>query len=202
MKTTTKETTMINNAMGIAGKTRGDGHLVKGIQVPNTIREDTSTQYMGDAQGREMGAYDVTDVNAPNTNRQFTADTEYFGPVGNDGVNIKPMSYEDIYNAEIKAIRGTIDEGYTPGAMGPSNVVSSDSLNVTTTRMGDIQNQYLNERGTQANKVYNSIPQLVNANITQEKEIVPNEPLADRINPDIVQAFRENPYTQSLTSWA
>ena len=202
MKTTTKQTTMVHNAMGGATQMRGDGHLVKGIQVPHTIREDTSTQYMGDAQGREMGGYDVTDVNAPNTNRQFTADTEHFGGVGNDGVNIKPMSYEDIYNAEIKAIRGDIDEGYTPGAMGPNNGVSSDSLNVTTTRMGDIQNQYLSERGVQANKVYNSIPQLVSANLTQEKEIVPNEPLADRINPDIIKAFQENPYTQSLTSWA
>jgi hypothetical protein len=177
MKTTTKQTTMVHNAMGGATQMRGDGHLVKGIQVPHTIREDTSTQYIGDAQGREMGGYDVTDVNAPNTNRQFTANTEHFGGVGNDGVNIKPMSYEDIYNAEIKAIRGTVDEGYTPGAMGPNNGISSDSLNVTTTRMGDIQNQYLSERGVQANKVYNSIPQLVSANLTQEKVcnlVVPN----------------------------
>ena len=77
-----------------------------------------------------------------------------------------------------------------------------DDINVTTTRIGDIQNQYINERGVQANKVYNSIPQMTHVNMTQEKEIVPNEPLANRINPEIVSAFRENPYTQSLTSWA
>ncbi len=68
--------------------------------------------------------------------------------------------------------------------------------------MGDIQNQYITERGVQSNKVYNSIPQLTTFNITQEKEIVPNEPLADRINPEMVKAFQENPYTQPLTSWA
>ena len=65
-----------------------------------------------------------------------------------------------------------------------------------------MQNQYLNERGVQSNKVYNSIPQITSCNITQDKETVPNEPLADRINPNILEAFRENPYTQSLGSWA
>ena len=201
-KTTTKQTTIASNIMGGASRTRGDGHLVKGMQVPETIREGSSVQYIGDANGPELGAYDVTDVNAPNTMRQFTSDIEYFGGAGNDGVNTAPMSYEDIYNAEIKAIRGTIDEGYTPGAMGPNQGISMTDINVTTTKIGDIQNQYINERGVQANKVYNSIPQMTHLNITQEKEIVPNEPLADRINPDIVSAFRDNPYTQPLDSWA
>ena len=86
--------------------------------------------------------------------------------------------------------------------MGPNEVVGSDAIHVTTSKIGDIQNKYLTERGVQANKVYNSIPQLTRNNLTQEKEIVPNEPLADRINPDMVSAFKENPYTQSLGSWA
>ena len=201
-KTTTRQTTMVHNAMGIATEARNDGHIFKKVQAPDTIREHSSVSYTGDATGPELGAYDVTDVTAPNTTRQFTADIEYFGGAGNDGVNMKPMSYADIYNAEIKAIRGTSDEGYTPGAMGPNQGVSMDDINVTTNRIGDIQNKYINERGVQANKVYNSLPQMSMANLTQEKEIVPNEPLANRINPEMVQAFKENPYTQSLTSWA
>ena len=201
-KVTVKQTTMLKDAMGIATLTRNDGYIFTGVEAPDTIREHSSVQYIGDATGPELGAYDVTDVEAQNTNRQFTADIQYFGGAGNDGVNVKPMSYEDIYNAEIKAIRGTIDEGYTPGAMGPNEVISSDNINVTTNKIGDIQNKYLNERGVQANKVYNSIPQMTSFNMTQEKEIVPNEPLADRINPDIVSAFKENPYTQPLNSWA
>ena len=201
-KITTKETTMIKNAMGIATKNRGDAHVIKEIQVPYTTRVDTSVHYIGDAEGPESGAYEVTEVHAPNTTRQFTADIEYFGGAGNDGVNTKPMSYQDIYNAEIKAIRSVTDGGYTPGAMGPNQGVNSCDIKVTTSKMGDIQNQYITERGVQANKVYNSIPQITTFNLTQEKEIVPNEPLADRINPDIVKAFQENPYTQSLTSWA
>ena len=201
-KRTMKQTTMIENMVGIATQPRGDGHTVKEIQVPETIREGTSVQYIGDATGPESGAYEVTDVNAPNTMRQFTSDVEYFGGAGNDGVHTKPMSYEDIYNAEIKAIRATIDEGYTPGAMGPNNGISKEDIHATTTKINDIQNKYILERGVQANKVYNSIPQMTQLNLTQDKEIVPNEPLANRINPEMVTAFQENPYTQSLTSWA
>ena len=200
-KTTIKETTMVGNAMGIAGRTRGDGHLVKGIQVPDTLRKE-SVQYTGIMDGPELGAYDVTDVEASNTNRQFTSDIEYFGGAGNDGVNIKPMSYEDIYNAEIKAIRGDNDRGYTPNPGGVNEILDASQINVTTTRIGDIQNKYLTERGTQANKVYNSIPQMNMTNLTQTKEIVPNEPIFNRINPEIVSAFISNPYTQSLTSYA
>lgn len=198
---TIKETTMANNIMGIATQGRGDGHLVTDIQVPDTIRQDTSVYYVGDATGPESGAYDVTEVNAPDTLRQSTSDIEYYGGAGNDGAP-KAMSYEDIYNAEIKALRGEQDEGYTPGAMGPSQGVEPGNINLTTSRIGDIQNKYIQERGVQSNKVYNSIPQIVPCNITQTKEIVPNEPLADRINPDILDAFKTNPYSQSLASWA
>jgi hypothetical protein len=201
-KITTKQTTIAENVMGIATQTRGDGYLVKGVQAPETMREETSVEYEGIAQGSQLGAYEVTDATAPNTNRQFTSDTEYFGGAGNDSRNTKPMSYEDIYNAEIKAIRGDQDRGYMPNPGGVNEVISSENLNLTTKKIGDIQNQYLNERGVQSNKVYNSIPQMTNCNITQEKEIVPNEPLANRINPEMISAFLENPYTQSLTSWA
>ena len=201
-KKTVRETTMIHNAMGVATQTRNDGHTVKGIQVPETTRANSSVSYTGDATGPELGAYDVTDVNAPSTLRQMTSDIEYFGGAGNDSVNTKPMSYEDIYNAQMKAIRSETDEGYTPGPMGPNQGVSMSDINMTTTRIGDIQNKYITERGTQSNKVYNSLPQMSQINLTQEKEIVPNEPLADRINPVIVNAFKENPYTQPLDSWA
>jgi hypothetical protein len=201
-KTTIKQTTMTGNVMGIASQTRGDGHLVKGMQVPDTIREHSSVQYMGDAQGPELGAYDVTDVTAMNTNRQFTADIEYFGGAGNDGVNTAPMSYEDVYNMEMKVIRSLTDNGYTPNPGGVNEILDSNQINMTTTRIGDVQNKYLNERGVATDKIYNSIPQINVTNLSQNKEIVPNEPLADRINPDLLSAFRENPYTQQLTSWA
>ena len=201
-KTTVKQSTMIGNVMGIATQTRDDGYLVKGVQAPDTIREHTSVQYVGDATGPELGAYDVTEVTALNTNRQFTSDIEYFGGAGNDGVNTSPMSYDDVYNMTMKSVRSLTDKGYTPNPSGVNEILDSSSINMTTTKIGDIQNKYLNERGVTTDKIYNSIPQINITNLSQTKEIVPNEPLADRINPELLKAFRENPYSQDLTSWA
>jgi hypothetical protein len=201
-KTTMKQTTMVGNVMGIATESRNDGYIFNKVEAPETIREKTSVQYVGDATGRELGAYDVIDVEASNTMRQFTSDIEYFGGAGNDGVNTAPMSYEDIYNMEMKVIRSLTDKGYTPNPGGVNEILDSNQIHMTTNKIGDIQNKYLNERGVQSNKVYNSIPQMNLTNLTQTKETVPNEGLADRINPDILEAFRENPYTQSITSWA
>ena len=199
-KVTTKQTTMVHDAVGIVTRTHENGYLIKEVQVPDTLRQN-SVQYTGIMDGPELGAYDVTEVEATNTNRQFTSDIEYFGGAGNDGVNTAPMSYEDIYNAEIKAIRALQDKGYTPNPGGVNEILDSNQINMTTTKLGDIQNKYINERGVQANKVYNSIPQINSTNLTQMKEIVLNEPIANRINPEILDAFKENPYTQSLTSW-
>ena len=102
----------------------------------------------------------------------------------------------------MKVTRGTTDNGYTPNPGGINEIIDSANIKMTTTKLGDIQNKYLTERGVSTNKIYNSIPQMNQMNLSQTKEIVPNEPLANRINPEILDAFLENPYTQSLGSWA
>ena len=200
-KTTVRETTMVEDILGIATQARGDAYSIQNVEASETNRQNTSVEYFGEATGPEQGGYHVTDVDAPNTNRQFTADVEYFGTAGGGGEE-KPMSYSDVYNATIKAVRAETDKGYIPGAMGPSQGTDPQSINATTSRFGDIQNQYIHERGVQVDKIYNSIPKPEMAYVTQQKDTLPNEPLADRINPVMVQAFQQNPYTQSLTSWA
>ena len=201
-KKTIKQSTMIEDALGIASEPRNDAYLSTDVQAVGTQRMSTSVEYFGDADGPDLGAYDVTEVDAKKTKKQETSDIEYTGNAGNDGRNTAPMSYSDIYNSTIKAIRGDLDDGYTPGASGPNKIVSGNDIHATTNKLGEIQNQYLNERGTQATKIYNSIPQIELSNVTQNKDTVPNQPLADRINPDMIKAFQENPYTQSLKSWA
>ena len=201
-KKTIKQSTMVKDVLGIASESRNDAYLSTDVQVPGTQRMSTSVEYFGGEDGPDLGGYEVADVEAPNTKKQETSDIEYVGNAGNDGHNGAPMSYEDIYNSTIKAVRGVQDDGYTPGASGPNKIISSQDIHATTNKLNEIQNQYLNERGVQSNKVYNSIPQLQKTNITTQKDTVPNEPLADRINPEIINAFQDNPYTQSLKSWA
>jgi hypothetical protein len=200
-KITMKETTMVGDVVGIAsGMERNDGYLVKEVDVAPTHREMTSVEYMTNANRNTHGGYEVTDVQAVGTNRMFSV--EYTGNSGNTQGTSNPMSYEDIFNATMKSVRDTQDKGFTPGAQGPSTALDSKSYHATTSRTGDIQNQYLNERGVMASTMTSSIPQMSECNFTSVKETVPNEPIADRINPNILSAFRTNPYSQSLESWA
>ena len=201
-KPTLKETTIDTKSVSHPNTNINSAHILKKYKLPDNNRMETSVYYTGDATGNEMGAYDVIDVEAPNTMRQFTT-TDYTGNAGNSGANFEPMSYQDVYNATIKAVRATIDEGYTPGAQAPNKGLEPTDVNMTTNKLNDIQNNYINERGVQSTVVYNSIPQVDRTQITQNKEIVPNEPLSIRnVDPSMIKAFQENPYTQSLTSWA
>jgi hypothetical protein len=201
-KKTIKQSTLIEDALGMASEPRNDAYLSTDVQAVGTQRATTSIEYFGDADGPELGAYDVTEVDAKKTKKQETSNIDYTGNAGNDGRNTAPMSYEDIYNSTIKSIRADIDDGYTPGASAPNKIISGKDIHATTTKLNETQNQYLNERGVQATKIYNSIPQMNLTNVTQNKDTVPNEPIADRINPDMIKAYQNNPYTQSLKSWA
>jgi hypothetical protein len=198
---TMKETTMVGDIVGIAsGMERNDGYLVKEVNAPTTHREQTSVAYTTNANKNIHGGYEVTDVQMPGTNRMFSV--EYTGNVGNTANTSSPMSYEDIYNSTMKSVRDEQDRGYTPNAMAPSMGVDPKDIHATTHRMGDIQNKYIQERGVIPSTMTNSIPQMSECNMTSNKETLPNEPIADRINPDILNAFKTNPYSQSLSSWA
>ncbi len=201
LRRTTKETTMAENVMGIAsGMERNDGYLSKEVHAPNTHRQQTSVAYMTNANKNVSGGYEVTDVQVPGTNRMFSV--EYTGNVGNTNDTANPMSYNDAYNATMKSVRDVQDRGYTPNAMAPSTTIDPSNIHATTSKIGDIQNRYIQERGVNIDVISNSIPQMNQCNITQGGDRVPNEPIADRINPELLNAFRSNPYSLSLNSWA
>ena len=62
----------------------------------------------------------------------------------------------------------------------------------------DIMNHRLNG----VEKVYNEIPTRNTCNITTDKTTLDNVSLSNRIDPSLLNPFRSNPYTQSLSSFA
>ena len=201
LKTTMKETAMAGDLMGNVNKqSHGDAYKIKEMEAVNTNRQFTTTDYTGNSQLPEEGAYQVTDVNAPNTNRQFTTDTEYSGIAG-AGADEKPQSYMDIYNATIKSVREEVAVGRIPAAAGANHPVSGADIRMTTRKVGDLQNKHISERGVMSTKVYNSLPQKMDCSQTKDRESVPNKPLADRLDPNMLDPFRNNPYTQPLDSY-
>ncbi len=69
------------------------------LVAPNTHRQSTSINYMGNPEGQNDGGYKVTNANPRLTKKQFLSDNEYTGNAG--AFQQKPMSYSDIYNATI-----------------------------------------------------------------------------------------------------
>ena len=199
---TIKQQTMVNNSMGnIQNQLSGGAYKTKKMDAKNTQRMTTSVHYTGDATGPKRGGYTETSVKAKNTVRQFLTG-EVKGNAAPASVKA-PKSYGDIYNATIHSVREQVAVGRTPSKEGAKVGVSKEAVNMNTSRHGDQENYRIENRGVMSTKVYNSVPQPNQFGETHFKDVLPNDPIGvDRINPDILDAFRKNPYSQSLHSYA
>jgi hypothetical protein len=199
---TIKQQTMVNNSMGnIQNQLSGGAYKTKKMDAKNTQRMTTSVHYTGDATGPKRGGYTETNLKAKNTVRQFLTG-EVKGNAAPASVKA-PKSYGDMYNATIHSIREQVAVGRTPSKEGAKVGVSKEAVNMNTSRHGDQENYRIENRGVMSTKIYNSLPQPNQFGETHFKDTLPNDPIGvERINPDILDAFRKNPYTQSLHSFS
>ena len=102
-----------------------------------------------------------------------------------------------MYNANLNEVREGTLVGRKPTDSNVSLAVGMDKINIETKKLdGD----RLNTRELSKTKVYNSLPQYNPCQVTTNKDQLNNDVLYDRNNPELLNAFRENPYTQSLNS--
>ena len=191
-KRTIKETNIHDNRDGnIGGMDMGQGYLTHDIQMDTTSKELIDyNEVIGIADGEKegTGAYDVIDVNAPETNKQFTSDYEYMGTA--EGMD-KQMSYADIYNATMNEVKQDIAKGRVPTATGTKQYADSKSVN-----MQMCKTERKEDRET-TSKTVNLGANQNNCGVTRFKPTYKND---DRMTPEMVSAFKNNPYTQSLHS--
>lgn len=199
---TIKQQTILNNSMGnIQNQLSGGAYKTKKMDAKNTQRMTTSVHYTGDATGPKRGGYTETSIKAKNTVRQFLTG-EVKGNAAPASVKA-PKSYGDMYNATIHSIREQVAVGRTPSKEGAKVGVSKDAVNMNTSRHGDQENYRIENRGVMSTKIYNSVPQQNQFGETHFKDTLPNDPIGiQRIDPDLLKAFKSNPYTQSLHSYA
>jgi hypothetical protein len=199
---TIKQQTMVNNSMGnIQNQLSGGAYKTKKMDAKNTQRMTTSVHYTGDATGPKRGGYTESSVKAKNTVRQFLTG-EVKGNAAPASVKA-PKSYNDIYNATIHSVREQVAVGRTPAKEGAKVGVSKEAVNMNTSRHGDQENYRIENRGVMSTKIYNSIPQPNQFGETRFKDTLPNDPIGiQRIDPDLLKAFKSNPFTQSLHSFS
>jgi hypothetical protein len=168
--------------------------------MKNTNRQFlTDYFYSGIADG-ETGTgpgrgYLAASYEAKNTNRQFLNDWEWEGPAkyGTD----RPMSYDSMYNAHTNPNKEEIALGREPTQTSVKLNAGGDFWNIEHQR---IEADQINIREPAETFIYSAAPQKNSCGLTRVKSKLPETTIRERIDPDILTAFRENPYTQSLSS--
>jgi hypothetical protein len=135
---------------------------------------------------------------APNTNKQFTSDYAYSGNA--ESKDKAPMSYYAGLNARVNEVKEGTLQGRYPTPEGTKLWNGMDTINIDIKKMdGD----YTNHRQPMAEKTYNSIHLDPPCSVTTDRNEYDNDKIGvDRIDPDLLQAFNSNPYTQPLSSYA
>ena len=193
-----------NSRKGNVGSTtlqNGTGYETSNFDAPNTNRQFTSDyEYSGIADGQATkgpgDGYLTAQFDAPNTNRQFTSDYEYEGPA-KDYLD-KPMDETMWDNARLNETKTGVSEGRYPTLSNTKLAIGGKDINMEAKKLEDDR---LNQYSPAATKLYVQTPSLGKCTVTTDKDQLPNESLDARIDPNILTAFRDNPYTQPLNSY-
>jgi hypothetical protein len=203
-KTTLKETTEDKNHLGFVSgsgeRLNPGGYTSTNVSMKNTHKQFLTNYYYTGIANAEVGTgtgrgYLAARYKAKNTNRQFLSDHEYMGHA-KEAVS-KRMSYADKYSARLNPNKELIALGRSPTQNNAKVMAGQDYINITHRRL---ESDQINIREPAETSVYNAPPQMNGCGMTTIKDKLPEETQRDRINPELLSAFKDNPYTQSLAS--
>lgn len=133
------------------------------------------------------------------TTKKQTTNFEYNGNAG----SYLPgsMATDQYQRADLNPNKELIARGRAPTTENTKLANGMDTLNVDIKK---IESDYFNPRINNLDKVYQEIPseQEDIREYTQDKDTLDNVKLADRLDPGMLDPFKQNPYTQSLASFA
>jgi hypothetical protein len=171
-------------------------------KAKNTIRQNVKVEdYQGGINSNQYGgAYKVTIVDPKYTSRQETLVENYTGTAGHTVT--ANQEYCAAYAAETNGLKEEIAKGRAPTQNSVKLAVGGDMQNVDIKRLdSDRKNPRDFEQDMPNCDVPYQLPPTANpASITKEKNTVFNN-YTERIQPEILDAYRNNPYTQSLHSY-
>tara|TARA_B100000902_G_scaffold390544_1_gene439654 strand:+ start:559 stop:2670 length:2112 start_codon:yes stop_codon:yes gene_type:complete len=204
-KTTVKETSIHNDHYGFmdigSSSQKYGGYGTANVIAKNTTKQFTSDyEYSGNADGQvgtgQGRGYLSSRYKAKNTHKQFLSNKEYKGSAGSTFAK-KPKSYADMYNARLNPNKEQVARGRKPSKQGPKFANGQDKVNI---QIKKLETDQINIREPSENRVLEAIPQSNHCGITTMKDKLPEDTQRSRLDGDILNAFKENPYTQSLAS--
>ena len=162
--------------------------------TPTTIKETTLYSQHFNINNQKEGMY-VNNYTPTDLTQRDTTSGSFTGPMGGQSTQYGNMNYDNVYrqhNNDIKS--STIDNRPNQGGTQMFNQYMNVSLNKPDT---DCNNGRVNP----PNSKISAMPPSVNTYGAIRAPQYYNECAScDRIQPDILNAFRSNPYTHSLTT--
>lgn len=191
-KTTVNETVNYEHngiVSGPDGPTDNDQYTRADLKVCNHF------DYTGNARGSTLqesasDQYDRADLNVCN----------HFEYTGNaQGSTVQEMAQDQYYRADLNINKEVIAQGREPTRESAKISNGGDTMNVDIKK---IESDYFNHHQTGVDRVYQVIPQDQPCELTRDKDTLDNDKIAYRIEGDLLDPFKHNPYTHSLHSFA
>ena len=127
-------------------------------------------------------------------------DLSLYKRIGIAGGVVKGDMEQDNYrNAETNPTKEVISQGRDPTL---NNVKVANGMDTMNVEIDKLDKDRMNYRINSIEKVYQEIPTDNNCEITTMKDHLEDSKIAARIEPSLLNPFRNNPYTQSLESFS
>jgi hypothetical protein len=167
-------------------------------EAKKTIRETTeNSDYRGTGMYNKGDGYQIDPAEAPATQKQFTSDYEYTGIAGSGRVESQRTENAE-RNASLNLNKQSIAKGRRPMGSNVKIWNGKEVMNVLNKRQMD----GVNAERVEKSAVYQKTPSNEGKLFTNMRVNLSNDVQQDLINPEILDAFKDNPYTHSLSSYA
>ncbi len=134
------------------------------------------------------------------TVRTSKKETVLFDHTGNArGSTLQEMAQDQYFRADLNPNKEIIAKGREPTPESTKLANGVDTINMDIKK---IESDYFNHHQTGVERVYQNIPTENSCEYTRDKDTLDNDKLAYRIEGDLLDPFKHNPYTHSLHSFA
>jgi len=180
----------------LEGKATDDDHAVTSFFVYPNERDTTGTNYFN-TNPTPVHKGDTTRIQ--DTVRPTVKETTNFSYTG-DGASHVPadMSSDQYLRADLNPNKEIIAQGRSPT---PENVKLTNGMDTLNMTIDKLDKDYTNHHISNMDKLYQEIPTSNTCKFTTDKIPLNNKKISDRLDPQNLDPFRNNPYTHSLASF-
>jgi len=133
----------------------------------------------------------------PKTSKKETVLFEHIG--NGRGSTLQEMAQDQYFRADLNPNKEIISQGRAPTTESVKIANGMDTINMDIQK---IEDDYFNHRINGVTHVFQEIPTENTCKFTRDKDTLNNDKIAHRIEGDLLDPFKHNPYTHSLHSFA